>query len=81
MILHVRLRSWNEKYLDYEIETVCGWLSLIIVSLTWNEKYLDYEIETFAYIAASAHPTGTWNEKHLDYEIETKIWQFYENSI
>ena len=62
--------TWNEKYLDYEIETMRSgktrqsWTS-------WNEKYLDYEIET-PQPAPYAHPTThPWNEKYLDYEIET----------
>ena len=37
--------SWNQKNLDYEIETwyvaVC-----LAAALAWNQKNLDYEIET-----------------------------------
>ena len=41
------MSSWNEKNLDYEIETVL--LEIRIRpsrGTTWNEKNLDYEIET-----------------------------------
>ena len=41
---------WNQKNLDYEIETAWSatdWGSPIG---TWNQKNLDYEIETFHYI-------------------------------
>ena len=41
--------SWNDKYLDYEIETRIVPYSLICLLFpmsTWNDKYLDYEIET-----------------------------------
>ena len=38
--------SWNDKYLDYEIET-CSWYDQTLKGRnTWNDKYLDYEIET-----------------------------------
>ena len=42
----VETSSWNEKYLDYEIETakISGWQTR--ERRAWNEKYLDYEIET-----------------------------------
>ena len=38
--------TWNDKYLDYEIET---WIrkDARFSGTTWNDKYLDYEIETF----------------------------------
>ena len=66
---------WNEKHLDYEIETLR--LKSVCTSkpaeVTWNEKHLDYEIETVGQVL-SVTPVSflpTWNEKHLDYEIET----------
>ena len=40
--------TWNEKHLDYEIETSETLKPFIIKSETWNEKHLDYEIETLA---------------------------------
>ena len=36
---------WNDKYLDYEIET-CLRLRGYQFAISWNDKYLDYEIET-----------------------------------
>ena len=41
--------GWNQKFLDYEIETAHGVNSLIkpIIDVqSWNQKFLDYEIET-----------------------------------
>ena len=38
--------SWNEKHLDYEIETHCLVNVQLLVHVAWNEKHLDYEIET-----------------------------------
>ena len=38
--------AWNDKYLDYEIETDIRVEKRAIRSVTWNDKYLDYEIET-----------------------------------
>ena len=38
--------TWNEKNLDYEIETWTQVLVSPVDPLTWNEKNLDYEIET-----------------------------------
>ena len=35
--------SWNQKFLDYEIETM-NLADLWMFS--WNQKFLDYEIET-----------------------------------
>ena len=43
---HPIRKPWNEKHLDYEIETMLATASSSGLSLTWNEKYLDYEIET-----------------------------------
>ena len=37
--------SWNNKILDYEIETMIKRIQTVII-LTWNNKILDYEIET-----------------------------------
>ena len=42
----VDFETWNQKHLDYEIETntiVPG----IVDFETWNQKHLDYEIETY----------------------------------
>ena len=63
--------AWNEKHLDYEIETYrANTYYVFDVRVTWNEKHLDYEIETCEDFADRISQ-GTWNEKHLDYEIET----------
>ena len=37
--------TWNDKYLDYEIETTTTTLRDTYAT-AWNDKYLDYEIET-----------------------------------
>ena len=42
------IKTWNDKYLDYEIETDRFSLTLPETSETWNDKYLDYEIETLS---------------------------------
>ena len=42
---------WNQKFLDYEIETTTLVASDERYSmLGWNQKFLDYEIETSAYL-------------------------------
>ena len=38
--------SWNQKNLDYEIETVEYCYHLQVWPCAWNQKNLDYEIET-----------------------------------
>ena len=38
--------AWNEKPLDYEIETSRHWTGPASQTDSWNEKHLDYEIET-----------------------------------
>ena len=64
--------SWNQKFLDYEIETsggVVGWWRLG----SWNQKFLDYEIETIIDYLHWTLPQLSWNQKFLDYEIETRL--------
>ena len=39
--------TWNDKYLDYEIETLRLTRGASKNRHAWNDKYLDYEIETF----------------------------------
>ena len=67
-----RGQTWNEKHLNYEIET--GGFTLPPTDLVgdeeWNEKHLNYEIETGG-LGLPAHYVNKWNEKHLNYEIET----------
>ena len=63
-------RTWNQKNLDYEIETSIESIHIGCDMYTWNQKNLDYEIET----RISGMRDGnrfTWNQKNLDYEIET----------
>ena len=64
------LSTWNDKYLDYEIETIPIKNISQGDSATWNDKYLDYEIETNSNCLWPIEKC-TWNDKYLDYEIET----------
>ena len=41
----VGVACWNQKFLDYEIETRNP-SRLEPISASWNQKFLDYEIET-----------------------------------
>ena len=41
-------RSWNQKFLDYEIETNSIWGPPVPTQTSWNHKFLDYEIETLS---------------------------------
>ena len=61
--------SWNQKNLDYEIETNPS-VNLRMKWRTWNQKNLDYEIET-RHIQCKRVMPDAWNQKNLDYEIET----------
>ena len=63
--------TWNDKNLDYEIETAHNRLCFRQQVSTWNDKNLDYEIETKRVQALSMGNTEAWNDKNLDYEIET----------
>ena len=38
--------TWNQKNLDYEIETNACNIQVGFTEVTWNQKNLDYEIET-----------------------------------
>ena len=38
--------SWNQKHLDYEIETKLNNKQGKQIAFAWNQKHLDYEIET-----------------------------------
>ena len=72
--------TWNQKNLDYEIETVIIAVGQRWLLKTWNQKNLDYEIETT--IAPKVEETAdvfSWNQKNLDYEIETDLPQFLPN--
>ena len=40
------LTTWNQKNLDYEIETYPLFLPSLFHLHPWNQKNLDYEIET-----------------------------------
>ena len=67
------LRTWNEKYLDYEIETdvlsTVDYVKDVIrletksISITRLKLHILFDTRTPASLA--------WNEKYLDYEIET----------
>ena len=63
--------TWNQKNLDYEIETCCRRLQSERRLQTWNQKNLDYEIETSSMLKPMATFLFSWNQKNLDYEIET----------
>ena len=45
---------WNQKNLDYEIETVV-WRMNRSVHRTWNQKNLDYEIETKQFVSRAVY--------------------------
>ena len=64
-------RTWKDKILDYEIETIDrgGMLTPRAVE-PWKDKILDYEIETNT-SNHSQKRVMTWKDKILDYEIET----------
>ena len=62
--------AWNEKHLDYEIETVCvSWFREASIALKWKASRL----RDWNWLILTFHLSSiiTWNEKHLDYEIET----------
>ena len=62
--------TWNDKYLDYEIETLNGVIGHISgVNLKRQVPRLrDWNA---AGNCTSGRYFGTWNDKYLDYEIET----------
>ena len=66
-----KIITWNNKILDYEIETLGKGNPAIAIVLTWNNKILDYEIETIMIRFRWKDINCTWNNKILDYEIET----------
>ena len=42
----IDILPWNDKILDYEIETIYPRPGSRNMSIAWNDKILDYEIET-----------------------------------
>ena len=46
LYLWLMVRGWNQKFLDYEIETIPRRAIRRWVDVRWNQKFLDYEIET-----------------------------------
>ena len=70
-LLKFVFKAWNDKILDYEIETVKSEVARPH-NCTWNDKILDYEIETgMLREKGYGRNSGAWNDKILDYEIET----------
>ena len=77
-VMHVvDLQTWNEKHLDYEIETSLDGkstrykgelLEMKSISIT-RLKLEKGEVIRDVYV-------HSWNEKHLDYEIETRTCTF-----
>ena len=65
--------DWNQKNLDYEIETVFNRQCRINRHTPWNQKNLDYEIETTEKGGSTEQASHAWNQKNLDYEIETQV--------
>ena len=63
--------TWNQKNLDYEIETQVNLDLKCGFHFTWNQKNLDYEIETKRHVEQKRVVSLAWNQKNLDYEIET----------
>ena len=70
---HLSLSPWNQKNLDYEIETLFMLQLCRRERNSWNQKNLDYEIETKTCETDAADRRTPWNQKNLDYEIETVI--------
>ena len=63
-------RTWNQKNLDYEIETSCLCrIRCLTQNLKSKEPRLrDWNIQSF--LSVYSDPSA-WNQKNLDYEIET----------
>ena len=78
LTLIIRHISWNQKYLDYEIETSYS-IWKVRFAVPWNQKYLDYEIET-SNNQTQMEAIQTWNQKYLDYEIETSKRVYKSNN-
>ena len=53
--------TWNQKHLDYEIETLSPMRSSSQPHTAWNQKHLDYEIETSLHRELRAQTA--WNLK------------------
>ncbi len=55
--------GWNQKFLDYEIETYGPVQYFAFIKSRWNQKFLDYEIET----------RGSNNALVRDNKLESKV--------
>ena len=66
--------TWNQKNLDYEIETHDPISDAYAQRAAWNQKNLDYEIETESLTNVPIISSSAWNQKNLDYEIETIVF-------
>ena len=86
-----RFCPWNDKYLDYEIETTCISLMREVGTLAWNDKYLDYEIETStalmlltvgnAYLKRQVPRLRDWNNTNTTATTETVALETTSTSI
>ena len=69
-----RIHTWNDKYLDYEIETIlcCRSLSVKRTLETTSTSITRLKLHVLHHVGCNVF---TWNDKYLDYEIETSNHQ------
>ena len=73
--LFVPVFAWNQKNLDYEIETRVHFWCRWFFRGTWNQKNLDYEIETLLPVSR-AHHTGVLEIKRTSITRLKRILQY-----
>ena len=69
---------WNEKYLDYEIETRLVFMLYLNSTLLETTSTSITRLKRKWVLSYNDHPKTSWNEKYLDYEIETSVFGVHE---
>ena len=64
--------AWNQKYLDYEIETASTVLLSLMICPPLEIKSISITRLKPAFGVFNGEPSVAWNQKYLDYEIETR---------
>ena len=69
----IKALTWNQKKLDYEIETPKELRGMVHWSRTLKPKETRLRDWNLVYSGSSKLAYFPWNQKKLDYEIETVV--------
>ena len=68
-------KHWNDKNLDYEIETMVIWTDSTKSFTFLKRQEPRLRDWNYTYTVSGLGTPQAWNDKNLDYEIETGSWR------